>query len=240
MRRLASVAFLAATLAPSTSPACGASAGGSATGAACSLGDRTRTDGMRIGATYFFTTTGLRFGDGLSPDERRQGVLATFDRTLSSRLVLQLGVGALVGGDLRQAGVTYRADAGPAAAVALAYSVVGERPSDPFVILTGQTTASTATTDGGGERERLSAIDVRVGAVAGVPVADVLRPFAVARAFGGPIFWRWHGESRTGTDAYHYQLGLGASVAPGGGVDLFFESVLLGERGFSAGAGWRF
>lgn len=240
MRRLASLALFASIVAPSAALACGASAGGSATGAACSLGDRTHADAMRLGATYFYTTTSLRFGDGLSPDERRQGVLATFDRSLSPRLVLQLGLGALVAGDLRQDGVAYRAGAGPAAAVALTYRLVGDRASDAFVALTGQTTASTATTEGGGERERLSAIDVRIGAVAGIPVAEVLRPFAVARVFGGPIFWRWHGESRTGTDAYHYQLGLGASVAPGAGFDLFFESVLLGERGFSAGVGWRF
>ena len=78
---------------------------------------------------------------------------------------------------------------------------------------------------------------MHVGAVVGIPIARVVTPYVVARAFGGPIAWRIDTASKTGTDAYHVQLGGGVSALLFRRVDLFVEGIPLGERGVSAGLG---
>ena len=65
--------------------------------------------------------------------------------------------------------------------------------------------------------------------------------YATARAFGGPIFYRYAGESVTGTDLYKYQVGGGLSIAlPSRILDAFVEGIALGERGVAAGLGTSF
>lgn len=59
-------------------------------------------------------------------------------------------------------------------------------------------------------------------------------PYVLARAFGGPVLWRLDGESLSGGDTHHYQLGAGTSVATGGG-SMTVDLALLGERGLSLG-----
>lgn len=77
---------------------------------------------------------------------------------------------------------------------------------------------------------------MRVGLVAGYTVFDRLTPYAVARVFGGPVFWR----GGVGTDAYHLQLGLGLVVGLPGGFDLAAEVVPLGEQRAVASVGVSF
>ena len=71
---------------------------------------------------------------------------------------------------------------------------------------------------------------------AGEPVNGL---FAVARAFGGPIYWRAGGESVTGTDRYHYQDGLGTAYSLGA-AHLFAEGIPLGEQAVTVGGGAAF
>jgi hypothetical protein len=70
--------------------------------------------------------------------------------------------------------------------------------------------------------------------------ARLLSPYVEARAFGGPAYWRVQGEDVQGTDAYHYQLGAGASLLIARRLDVFVEGVGLGERGVSTGLGLAF
>jgi hypothetical protein len=68
----------------------------------------------------------------------------------------------------------------------------------------------------------------------------VLSPYAAARAFGWPILWHTGGETRLGTDRYHFQIAAGAVVSLPAAVDVFAEIVPLGERAVTLGAGVSF
>lgn len=111
----------------------------------------------------------------------------------------------------------------------------------PFLLLTGSAAASVAwtTAPAGGPSSTLSAFDLRLGVVAGKTIAHVVTPYVLARAFGGPVFWSIAGQSVTGADANHYQVGAGVSVRVGR-VDFVAEGVPLGELGIVAGAGLAF
>jgi hypothetical protein len=109
------------------------------------------------------------------------------------------------------------------------------------VLLTGSMAASLAWTSppGGGAASTLSAFDVRLGVVAGKTIAHAVTPYVLARAFGGPVFASLAGNSVTGTDANHYQVGAGVSVHVGR-FDAVVEGVPLGELGIVAGVGLAF
>ena len=94
---------------------------------------------------------------------------------------------------------------------------------------------------GHAEAPRFTALDLRVGAIAGKTIANVFTPYVTARAFGGPITWRFDGANVTGTDLYKYQLGGGLSLALlDRRLDVFAEGIALGERGIAAGVGTTF
>jgi hypothetical protein len=107
----------------------------------------------------------------------------------------------------------------------------------PLVII-GVAGSSTATQTSDRARP-YSAYDVRGSALIGKTFARIVTPYALGRAFGGPAFYRWDDRTRvTGTDLYKYQVGAGVAFRVGS-FDVFGEGVPLGERGFAAGAGWR-
>ena len=81
---------------------------------------------------------------------------------------------------------------------------------------------------------------MRAGAVAAMTFGRLLTPYALARAFGGPVLWRYNGARINGTDVHHYQLGAGLALLLRRRIDLFAEAIPLGERGLSAGAGLSF
>jgi hypothetical protein len=80
------------------------------------------------------------------------------------------------------------------------------------------------------------AVDARAALVVGYTVFDRLTPYAVARAFGGPVFY----AGLSGGDRYHYQVGAGLVVGLPGGFDLSAEVVPLGEQRLTAGVGFSF
>ena len=91
----------------------------------------------------------------------------------------------------------------------------------------------------------LLAFDLRAGGDVGWRLPGGFELFAVARAFGGPIFWSRPGLAQdTGTDRWHIQLGAGAAWTPPVAWSVrpsfFAEGVPLGERGISAGVGFGF
>jgi hypothetical protein len=86
--------------------------------------------------------------------------------------------------------------------------------------------------------DTLTAIDARIGVAFGKTLWRTLGPYVAARAFGGPVSWKFRGEDTTGTDDYHVQLGAGLVATTPVGLDVFAEIVPLGERAVTAGAGW--
>ncbi|MEZ4302836.1 MAG: hypothetical protein R3B70_48380 [Polyangiaceae bacterium] len=84
------------------------------------------------------------------------------------------------------------------------------------------------------------AVDFRVTGIAGKTFFDILSPYLVLRAFGGPVFWEHEGESETGGDKYHFQIGAGMVLALPRRFDAFVEVVPVGERAAALGLGYSF
>jgi hypothetical protein len=212
----------------------------------------------RLSASYAFTTTTLLFGDGRRAELTRHAVFGAVQvpLTKSGSFSGQLGAGGIAGGELLHGAARDTIGPGFAGFVGVAGRVVDGRGALPFVQLTA-TVSSTHTltrTDARGTRTdgttspgarpetpRFTAFDLRLGVIAGKTFGDVFTPYATARAFGGPILWRFDGHDVTGTDLYKYQLGGGLSLALfDRRLDVFAEAIALGERGAAAGIGTTF
>lgn len=88
--------------------------------------------------------------------------------------------------------------------------------------------------------EYMYAFDFRISVVAGKTFFDVLSPYAVVRAFGGPVLFRVRGEDLVAGDRYHFQIGAGVTVSLPEHFDVFTEIVPLGERAAAIGIGYSF
>lgn len=240
---------LAVVLGAREARACGVSVGGAP--GACSVAEHEASlRKYRLGVSYAYTRTRIQFSNGSEIDAERDAVMATFEVKLGKRFVLSFGAGALAWGTLGapsdKAHPVREVRPGPVLAVSLAYTLVPqEEVGRPFVLLTGTFAGLiTSTAPDVGRRDDVGyqAFDLRFGALVGtrVPLGRVaLVPYAVARAFGGPILWSMGDASVLGTDAYKHQLGGGAIVSIGP-VDAFIEGVAIGERALVGGLGVSF
>lgn len=234
MRFAALFALAASLLAAAPAFACGVSGPDGVW--SCSLAEHEEEERPRwtAGASALYTATALRFGDGLRGDETRGAALASASYAPTADLSFQLSAGAAFGGSLAMPDGTYTFAAGPTGAIGATYRLL---TGQPFLTLSGVLSGTTAKTRGdNGDRARYTAFDLRLGAACGLTFWNAVSPYAVARVFGGPVFWHYEGASRTGTDAYHVQLGVGLSALVSERVNLFFEGIPLGERAFSGGA----
>ncbi len=192
----------------------------------------------RLGASASYTSTAIEFGSNLTAPETRGSVIASLAYQPTPRLTWQLAAGSTVGGRLTTPAGTYDFSAGPTGAVGASYRLV--QGTKPFVLLTANLSFSAATTQASGApsgpRVSYDAFDLRVGGLVGTTLWQVLSPYAVVRAFGGPVYWQYQGASVTGTDAHHYQVGAGLTVLVASRVDAFVEGVPLGERSLAGGA----
>jgi hypothetical protein len=231
--------------AESSARACGASGGGLAGVDACSLEEHeeeTRPK-FRVGAAGAYSWTALRFTGDKRVDEERGAALVAFDWRPTKRATLRLGVGPFLLGSLTYAGVRYDFDPGLVATAAVSLRAFDADGLRPFLIFDAElATTFTAThpSSTGGPSETYRAFDLRLGAAAGYPIADLVAPYILARAFGGPVYWTLANESVLGTDVHHFQIGAGLSVTPIRRLDLFVEGVPLGEQGLSLGGGFSF
>lgn len=239
--------FALALLAPRAASACGVSGAGAS--GTCSLDDflEANRKQWRVGYGWSFTDTRIHFSGDRTADETRAAALATLDWRPSLKTTLQVGLGAVLGGHLDLGGRRFDLRPGPELALSASHLLVQAKHGVPFVLVSGTLAASTTITAEEHPRgeTRITASDLRVGVTVGEPIArtdggDVVNAFALGRGFGGPIFWRYGGESVTGTDTHHYQLGVGLSATVLRTVDLYAEGVFLGERGATVGAGLSF
>jgi hypothetical protein len=189
----------------------------------------------RAGAAGLYTSTAIDFGSFRS-GETRGSVVASLAYQPTKRLTVQLAAGSTVGGHLDTPTGVYAFAPGPTAATGVSYRLV--QGTKPFVILTANLSFSAATTEPSGtpgDKVNYDAFDLRGGALVGTTLWRVLSPYAVVRAFGGPVYWQYLGTNVTGTDAHHYQVGAGLTLGIARRADLFVEGIPLGERSVAAG-----
>lgn len=214
--------------------ACGVSAADGAW--SCSLEEHEEAERPKwsVGASALATWTTLKFED-VRADQRRNAVGASLTYAPTKRLTLQISAGVAFAGELEAPNGTHQFNPGPTGGIGVVYTLVA---GSPFVALSGVLSASHATTqlDGRGPPVDYAAFDLRLGVIAGVTVLDVISPYVVARAFGGPVYWSYEGKSQTGTDTSHVQLGLGVSVRPIETIAIFAEGIPLGEQALAGGA----
>ncbi|HSU42338.1 MAG TPA: hypothetical protein VLJ38_22305 [Polyangiaceae bacterium] len=229
---------LASVTASERARACGVSATGVAS---CSLAEHRDATGphFSLGATGTYTDTALRFGTSLRATQTRAAVFAVLAYLPTRSLALELGVGASFAGSLTLPDGKYEFFPGPSASLGVASRFL-DAPSY-FALLTTVASFSASHTElAGAARASYTAFDLRLGVEFGLNLIDVLHPYVLARAFGGPVYWTYAGESVTGTDVHHYQVGAGLAAGLPGRLSLFVEGVPLGERAISGGLGLAF
>jgi hypothetical protein len=235
LRWLSALAAVALFCGARPARGCGVSASGVAS---CSLAEHDEAVRPRwvVGVSGLYTSTRLRFGDGLHADQVRYATIATLAYLPTAKLVLQAGVGAALGGSLTLPDGEHEFSPGPVALLGADFRAFDD--GRYFLVLTSGLSFTTARTSVSGEAsESYRAFDLRLGAQFGVELARVLRPYATARVFGGPIFWRYQNEAVTGTDVYHYQLGAGLAVRVSKALNVFAEGIPLGEQAVAIGVG---
>lgn len=180
------------------------------------------------------TQTALRFDGSLRAEQTRGLVLGEVAYLPTKRLGLEAGAGAALGGSLDAGGMTHDFSPGPAAVAGIAFRLLDEPRY--FAHFTSQVSAVWSRTRHESEASvPYSAYDLRLGGELGLNLLELLHPYVVGRVFGGPVFWRYRGESVTGTDLHHYQVGVGLGAGVGGRLALLAEAIPLGEQALSLG-----
>lgn len=155
-------------------------------------------------------------------------VSASIEYRAAEKMTLQVAGGGMFLGNLGGRPTT----PGAVVSIGLAGTVLEQGEWSPFLQVSGSLAFSSLRVSD----DSYIAFDVRAGLVCGWTLRDRFTPYAVFRAFGGPVFY----GNVTGTDAYHVQLGVGAVVGLPGGFDLSAEFVPLGEQRITAGVGLSF
>jgi hypothetical protein len=195
-----------------------------------------------VGAGVGAIRTEINFDDDQTYELEQQAITAFGGYTLRSGWSLRLSAGVITGGSLESDDAPVRFDLRPGGMIGFA----GSRQWTPgdgrwFVTGTGSFSIALASTrpadgsDGGGPSERFLAGDLRIGAIAGRTFADRISPYLLARAFGGPVFWTIAGDSVSGGDASHVQLGAGVSVTLPWQLTATVDVSALGEQAVSLG-----
>ena len=181
-----------------------------------------------MGATFGAFRTTLLFSDGTKPRLEQLAVSASLEYRVSDKITLVGAGGVMLMGQLGGVATT----PGGVGSLALSYLLLEQGTYAPFLQFSGSVSLSAMRA----LDTNYVAIDLRAGLAAGWTFFDRLTPYAVARVFGGPVFY----GSATGTDAYHVQLGAGLVVGLPWGLDLSAEIIPLGEQRVTAGLGVSF
>jgi hypothetical protein len=190
-----------------------------------------------------YSNTHLEFPVGAQTRQAsftKYSAVVSLDRRIGTRWNLGGALGTNLTGSAVVEHASLRLSPGPLAAVTGSFRALDEGKIAPFLLFTGSLGGSVLWTSGlagsaGGPRP-MTALDARVGVTAGKTIAGVVTPYALARAFAGPVYWNVDATSTVGQDAYHYQFGAGLVVRVGR-FDLDVEGVPLGERALVGGLG---
>jgi hypothetical protein len=191
---------------------------------------------------YSVFGTDLTFGGDKGAFIERRAATASLSYRYSDKFTFQASAGATLGGRFVYDGSHhFTLDPGWIASVAATWKIVGTKRGEAFLIAGGALGVSGGPTrDAAGHGEDMTAIDLRLSVMAGKTFFDVLSPYVVLRAFGGPVLWRYQGQDMVAGDQYHFQIGAGAVVALPEHFDVFAEGVPLGERAGVVGLGYSF
>jgi hypothetical protein len=190
----------------------------------------------RVFASWAHTSTALRFSNDRRVPLSRHAAFVGTELPLRGDLGLQLGAGGVMSGEIDGSRL------GPGASIFFgsSYRAIDERDAPGFLQMNLTFSATRAATEAPGA-PLLTAFDLRLSMIAGSTIANFFTPYAVARAFGGPVYWKIAGDDVIGTDVYKYQLGGGMAFAlPSRTIDLFVEAIAFGERTIAAGIGTTF
>lgn len=183
---------------------------------------------------WHLTASVAYLGSTIEMDEdvaiRETVVTATLGHFVTPRLGWSVSAGAVVDGEIQDEDI--RGGATLAGAVSYLALYEKKRRLRPFVSLSAS--LGTALIRAGGDT--YSAWDARGGVTVGKTLGDVVVPYATARVFGGPVFWR----GDTGGDRYHVTAGLGAILRLPSRISVTLEALPLGERSGTAAIGGRF
>jgi hypothetical protein len=235
---------VAAVALPRAAEACGSS--GPDGVSACSLAEHEEAERprWRLGVSGVYTSTALHFSSTLETSETRYAALAEAAYAPTARLTFSAGLGAALGGRLVAPDGPHDFAPGVVSDLGASYRVLegGTPLGRGFVIVSGVVsfTASTTQLRNEGPRTAYDALDFRAGLVGGFTWWRAFNAYAVVRAFGGPVYWRYAGESQLGTDTHHYQVGGGLALVILRRVDLFVEGIPLGEQAIAAGVSLAF
>ncbi|MDP2273436.1 MAG: hypothetical protein Q8N23_02575 [Archangium sp.] len=180
-----------------------------------------------MGATFGAFRTLLLFTD-LNRRLEQLAVSVSLEYRVAERITLVGAAGAMIAGNLGNAPT----QPGGVASLALSFLVLEQGTYTPFLQFSGSIAVSAMRA----ADLNYVAIDFRGGLAAGWTLFERFTPYAVVRAFGGPVFY----GSAIGTDAYHVQLGAGFVVGLPLGLDLSAEIIPLGEQRVTAGLGISF
>jgi hypothetical protein len=200
-----------------------------------------RPRSFRVGVDGGGARTTIRFSNGPDADLRQVSTMAQLEWLVRPRVTIFASGGALLGGTVRADGVEYQLRPGWLASAGVAWLALSETARRPFVsasAMVGYLAAHTRL-DAVSAEVPWSAGDVRVGVTVGKSLGPA-RPYLVGRAFGGPVNWRVAGQSITGNDSHHYQIGAGVAFSLPAYFDFSIEAAPLGEQGLAAGLGYRF
>jgi hypothetical protein len=173
-------------------------------------------------------------------------VTVSADYRLSPVTTVGGGAGVGLGGLLTTGGQRYRVLPGWEITGAWSRRLLDGRGKLPFLVLAvsgGASGASTQEEVYSGPAPGTSsfyAFDIRAGLTVGKTFWSTLSPYAVVRAFGGPVLWGQGGKTQLESDLYHVQLGAGLVTTLPRAFDVFVEGVPLGERALTLGAGKTF
>jgi hypothetical protein len=201
--------------------------------------DRPRA--FRVGVDGGGARTTIRFTNGPEAGLQQASVVARLEWMVRPRVALFVGAGSVVAGTVRADGADHTLEPGWLATAGVAWLALSETARRPFLsasAMLGYLAAHTRLDDNSPDVPWRAA-DVRVGITVG-KTFRFARPYVAARAFGGPVSWHVGGQSMTGTDSHHYQLGAGIALDLPAYFDLSVEAAPLGEQGLAAGLGYRF
>ena len=202
---------------------------------------------LRASADTGGARTTIDFPGGENAALEELSVVARLEVLVAPRVTLFAGAGSIVGGTVHVDGEEHQMHPGWLATAGVSWLAVGETARRPFVLASfvlGYASAHTTQQPQGDSaassyRVGWRAGDGRLGLAVGKSFGFA-RPYAVARAFGGPVYWQLGGQSLTGTDAHHYQLGAGVALSLPAHVDVAVEAVPLGEQAVVLGVGYAF
>lgn len=192
-----------------------------------------------LGASFGAFASELRFDDDTTePDITESSLVASGGYRWGQGWSARLAAGAVLAGTIEHDGRTHEVGTGWLVAASLSRSFTfAERWFAAGSITAGFSSTSTEEDLGAGMGERvdLAAGDVSLGVIAGATLWERVSPYALARAFGGPVLWTLDDADITGTDQHHYQLGLGVNASLPWDLSALVDVSLLGERSLSIG-----